>query len=131
MSWRPDWATTPAFWARWCWPWMPLRERQQQQHPLQREMAIALQGQSLYFRPIAPRADIERNPAVVAHVRRNGVASVRRQQALVVHAHPKDQSQPLAVMARQCKGLLARLPNRVTELNGFVRLGEREADLAE
>jgi hypothetical protein len=57
----------PAFLAPWCWPWMPSTELQLQQHPFQGEMSIALQGECLDLFPVAVRADIERDPAVVGN----------------------------------------------------------------
>lgn len=90
-------------------------------------MPITLHGQRLDFLPIATRADIESNPAVVTHVGRNGVARIRREQTLSVHAHPKMQAKTLVVMPRQRKGSLARLPHRTAKLTGLTRLRQPEA----
>src|ERR1700722_10685879 len=128
MSSPPSLETAPACSARWCWPWMPLR--QQPQHPLQGEMPIALQSQRPDLFPVAVRADIERNPAVVPHVRRNFIAGVRGQQTLLIHPHPKIQGEPLTVVTCYGKCFLACLPDRVTKLTLLVRLRQIQTKLA-
>src|SRR5258707_14425024 len=93
-------------------------------------MPIALQGQCLDLLPVAVRADIERDPAVVADVRRNLIADVLGQQALLVHPHPTTQGEPLTVVTRYRKGFLARLPDGVAKLTLLMRLGQPQAQLA-
>src|ERR1035438_654162 len=131
MSSRRSSVTMPAFLAPWCWPWMPSTKRQLQQHPFQGEMSIALQGQCLDLFPVAVRADIERDPAVVAHVRRNLIPGICNQQALLIHPHPKTQRESLTVMTCQGEGFLACLPNGVTKLTLLVRLRQLQTHLAQ
>ena len=93
-------------------------------------MPVALQDQLVDFFPLADGADIERDPAVVAEVRRNAISRVRGQQALSIHAYPKTQRELLAVMSCRRKGLLARLPDRVAKLTFLVRLRKPKAELS-
>ncbi len=62
---------------------------QLRQKPLRCEVTIALQGQWLKLALGVFFGDIERNPPVVAHVRRDGVAWVLRHEQLRVDTHPE------------------------------------------
>src|SRR5580704_10307876 len=93
-------------------------------------MPVALQSERFDFPPVTVRADIERNPAIVTHVGGDPVPGIRGQQALLIHAHPKAQGEPLTVMSRQGEGSLARLPDRVTKLTILARLRQLKTQLA-
>jgi hypothetical protein len=76
-------------------------------------------------------ADVERDPAVVAHVGWNPVSRVGGQQALPIHAHPEAQNEPLAVMTCQGEGLLPGLPDWASELARLAHFRQPETELAQ
>jgi hypothetical protein len=80
---------------------------------------IALQDQSFDLFPIARFSDIERNPTVVAEIRRDLIARICRQEALLLHSHPEAQRQSSTGVARHAEGLFTGEPHRVTELAAF------------
>ena len=86
------------------------------EHALQGEMPVALERERTDFVPVAVFGRIERDPAVVAHVRRNLEARVRRQQALSIDAHPEAQFQALNHQIGSFLG--AWLGGKLYEMNG-------------
>src|SRR5437868_3239891 len=85
------------------------------EHSTQCEVPVAGADQSLDLVPIHALAEIERDPPLVADVRRDLKALVAGHEALAVDADPEGHGELLFVMADPDESLLARLPHRLAE----------------
>src|SRR5258708_18634812 len=105
----------------------PALDGQVPQHPLQREMPVALSREHRDFTGITVLGGVQGDPSVVSHVRRNSKARIESHQLLTFDADPEAQAEASVVAPGPGKSLLAGLPDGKSELARFLGFGKLQA----